>query len=486
MASIKKSELEEIGLINDGDYLDIVTTTGVNRKIKFSTIKDAINNSVADYIDVRSKNGTVYRITVNNKGEIICQNAEAYTANAPQQGESGRYAGLMINMIYGGGNNRNNTACSHHFIELYNQSTSSSDLNLKGLYISVKSNTGEWQSLALEGIIPYQHSFLIRCNQVTSPVLLGCRCKIDSYDQEWNIDLPDVGFSAYLSIGTPTTENPFNSDGNLNKELGYIDLMGAGGEQDGQNVKAFEKAYPMVMTKDIGCRRLDLYDTDNNQKDCRAVNWKTCDVTIYKPRCVKDGKWDLYFNKAKLKETMPNLVNMCYGKDGETSRTFTWQSVLTDEGYIKWRKRGEIQWNKKPSVKEIVTHYDTDVTLHRVLLRDLEPGIYEYQCGEEGAWGDIETFEVRKYAQTADLNNYVHDKIKILWTTDQQSPTAEEMVATGVCFNNISEWEKDTDFDFHINTGDISQNANRSFEWRYYFKYSNEYTRNMCHMITCG
>ena len=68
---------------------------------------------------------------------------------------------------------------------------------------------------------------------------------------------------------------------------------------------------------------------------------------------------------------------------------------------------------------------------------------------------DIETFEVRKYAQTADLNNYVHDKIKILWTTDQQSPTAEEMVATGVCFNNIGEWEKNTDYDFHINTGVI-------------------------------
>ena len=486
MASIKKSELQEIGLINDGDYLDIVTTAGVNRKIKFSTIKDAINNSVANYLDVKSKDGTIYRITINNEGEIICYNAEAYTANSPEKGESGRYAGLIINMIYGGGNNKNATACSHHFIELYNNSTSSTDLNLKGLYISVKSNTGEWQSLALEGIIPYQHSFLIRCNQITSPVLLGCRCKINEYDQEWKIDLPDVGFSAYLSIGTPTTVNPFNSDGNLNKEVGYIDLMGAGGEQEGQNVKAFEKAYPMLMTKDIGCRRLDLYDTDDNQKDCRAVNWKTCDITLYKPRCIKDGKWDIYFNKAKLKETIPNLVNMCYGKDGETTRTFTWQSVLTDEGYFKWRKRGEIQWNKKPSVKEIVTHYDCDVTLHRVLVSGLEPGVYEYQCGEEGAWSDIETFEVRKYAQTADLNNHIHDKIKILWTTDQQSFTAEEMFATGVCFNNISEWEKNTDYDFHINTGDISQNANRSFEWRYYFKYSNEYTRNMCHMITCG
>ena len=41
------------------------------------------------------------------------------------------------------------------------------------------------------------------------------------------------------------------------------------------------------------------------------------------------------------------------------------------------------------------------------------------------------------------------------WTQRQQSPTAEEMVATGVCFNNIGEWEKNTDYDFHINTGVI-------------------------------
>ena len=486
MATIKKSELLEIGLLNDGDYFDIVTKDNLNRKIKFSTIKSAISKSVNSYVDVKSKDGTIYRLTVNNKGELVVQNAEAFTGTAPEKSESGRFAGLMINMIYGGGNNQNNTACSHHFIELYNQSVSNIDLNLKGLYISVKSNTGSWQSLALEGIIPYQHSFLIRCRQVSNPVLLGTRCKIDYYDQEWDIDLPDVGFSAYLSIGTPTTENPFNSDGNLNKEAGYIDILGAGGINEDEGVKAFEERYPMLMTKDIGARRLDFYDTDNNQKDCRAINWKTCDVKMYRPRCVKDGKWDLYFNKAKLKETIPNLINICYGKDGETTRTFTWQSALTDEGYIKWRKRGEIQWNKRPSVKEIVTHYDTDVTLHRAIIRDLEPGVYEYQCGEEGMWSDIETFEVRRYAQTADKANYVHNSIKMLWTTDQQSFTAEEMFATGVCFNNISEWEKNTDFDFHLNTGDISQNANRSFEWRYYFKYSNEFTRNMCHQITCG
>lgn len=483
---IKVSELSELGVINDGDYLTILTTEGYTRKIKFSTLKNMVNNATQSYVDIQAKDGTVFRMTVNRNGELVVQNAEAFIGSTPTKAESGRFKGLMINMIYGGGNNQNNTACSHHFIELYNQSTSSIDLSLKGLYLSVKDATGEWQSLALEGMIPYQHSFLIRCNQVSSTALLGTRCKIDYFDQEWAIDLPAVGFSAYLSVGLPTSPNPFNADGNLNKEEGYIDLMGIGGSNESEQVAAFENRYPQIMTKDIGARRLDFYDTDNNMKDCRGINWKTCNIKTYRPRCVKDGKWDLYFNKAQLKETMPNLVNICYGKDGETTRTFTWQSVLTDEGFVKYRKRGEIQWSKVPTQKEIVTHYDTDVTLHRAIVRGLEPGVYEYQCGEEGAWSDIETFEVRKYQQYANESNYIHDKIRMLWTTDQQGFTVEEMEATGVCFNNISDWEKNTDFDFHLNTGDISQNANRSFEWRYYFKYAGEFTRNMCHMITCG
>lgn len=486
MANIKLSELLEVGLLNDGDYFNIVTTAGVNRKIKFSTLKSVVNDSASNYVDIKAKNGKIYRITVNNDGELVCQDAEAFIGNTPSPSESGRYTGLMINMIYGGGNNTNNTACSHHFIELYNQSASSIDLNLKGLYISVKTATGDWKSLALEGIIPYQHSFLIRCTQVSSMVMLGTRCKIDYYDQEWNIVLPDTGFSAYLSIGTPTVSNPYNADGNLNKAVGYIDLMGVGGDSEEKKVVAFENKYPQIMNKDIGARRLDFADTDNNQKDCRAVDWRTCDVATYRPRCVKDGKWDLYFNKAKLKTTMPNLINMCYGRNGENTRTFTWQSALTDEGYIKWRKYGELKWNKKATEKSIITHYDTDATLHRVVLNNLEVGEYEYCCGEEGAYSDIAVFEVKKFQQTANESKFIDDRIKVLWTTDQQAWTVEEAQATSVVFQNITEWEKDTGFDFHLNTGDISQNANRSFEWRYHYKYADDLIRTMPHMITCG
>ena len=41
-------------------------------------------------------------------------------------------------------------------------------------------------------------------------------------------------------------------------------------------------------------------------------------------------------------------------------------------------------------------------------------------------------------------------------------------------------------FDFHLNCGDISQNASRAFEWRYYYNYSADITRNRCHRIACG
>ena len=61
---LKFSELLEVGLLNDGDYLNIVTTSGVNRRIKFSTLKTAVNDSVGNYVDIKAKNNTVYRVTV--------------------------------------------------------------------------------------------------------------------------------------------------------------------------------------------------------------------------------------------------------------------------------------------------------------------------------------------------------------------------------------------------------------------------------------
>ena len=41
-------------------------------------------------------------------------------------------------------------------------------------------------------------------------------------------------------------------------------------------------------------------------------------------------------------------------------------------------------------------------------------------------------------------------------------------------------------FDFHVNCGDISQNASNLFEWLYYSKHAAEFMKNVPHMTTCG
>ena len=78
--------------------------------------------------------------------------------------------------------------------------------------------------------------------------------------------------------------------------------------------------------------------------------------------------------------------------------------------------------------------------------------------------------------------------MRILFTTDQQSWTKVEYDVWQMCarFLNNKQQNLETPFDFHLNCGDISQNANRRFEWSYYYDYAKDITRNIPHVITCG
>ena len=78
--------------------------------------------------------------------------------------------------------------------------------------------------------------------------------------------------------------------------------------------------------------------------------------------------------------------------------------------------------------------------------------------------------------------------MRILWTTDQQSWTKKEYDAWQTVARYLKNKQQNLDvpFDFHLNTGDISQNANRRFEWSYYYDYAKDITRNIPHVITCG
>lgn len=466
-------------------------------------------DTVGNYVEITTEQTeTPYRLRVNELGELVIWKA-SIDSNAPtadQQGAASYVAKdgdasrrLVINQIYGGGTSDTTVGkqwpVSHSFVEIYN--AGEIDAPLTGLRLYYKAKTGNWQSLALKGVLKPRHSFLVRGAQHPPKVVksdITIRVKIDKYDQEWpGMKFSDQGFTVLLRAGGAdamvgsNTNYAYSENVEYHNNLpGFIDMLAASGAGDGQSVDSFMGATRQCMDINHGVRRVSpanlngkISDNDNNYTDTMVVDYRTDDIKIYGPRSTEDGPWDRFYDKIELNPSIPNLVNIMFGIDGNTERTFSWQSAITEEGVIRWRKLGEVDWNEKDTVKELILHEDVDCTLHKVKIDGLETGAtYEYQCGEEGKWTDIRTFKVNKLTETT-------DRMKVLWTSDQQGFTHEEYKAWDVSYRNLLRFHNG-DWDASLNTGDISQNATFSYEWRYYHKYSGKSTRNMCHMACIG
>lgn len=487
MANKKVSQLTETINITNDDYL-MVVQNGTNKKVKVKLLKGA-DNLTEEHVELTGDDGLKYKIKVKN-GKAYAYPSSADTANPPVDGDNVMYDGLIINKMYGGGQALVNTSVSHSFIELYNARPD--PVNLKGLFLWYKNLNGTWQSLELKGIVPAYHSFLIRGAEHNDYHKDFVRCHVKDYDMKWDIKLSEKGFSVYLGIGNTTPEvNPLRFTVDVAGKVDwtnprYIDLLGCGGKGRDENVSAYEVRWLNCMDVNTGVMREDFANSGkinigsnkdvkgNNEADCLPVDYATCDVEKYRPRSLVDGEWTVYYDKLRLKATCPNLVNICYGENGTTTRTFTWQSSITDEGFLKYRKQDAAIWTKAETNKKLVRHKDGDATIHSVIIKDLTPGIYEYQAGFEGAWSDVETFEVKTYDST--------HPIKMLLTSDEQGWTIQEYKAVETAAKFI---QKNETYDFHLNCGDISQNANRSFEWRSYYKFYDT-NKNVPHMITCG
>ena len=501
MAGNKKiSELTQTMNITGEELIPFVLD-GENKIVKAKYLKGA-DNLGEDYVDLVGDDGEIYRVKVIN-GKLVATHIDAFEGeNAVDEGKNPTlYTGLIINQMYGGGDAVERTPISHGFIELYN--FTNNEINLKGLYLWVRGKAGSWKSLALQGIVPPRHSFLIRCNQHSVLYSNGVRHSIVDYDMKWDIKLPSTGFSCHLTIGNEMpNDNPVrntkDAQGNITSTNGkYIDLLGAGGVNDEETVWAYETRYLHCMDVNTGVRRIDFNNSDTNQVtkmglgsngavkgfndcDCEPINYKTCNIEHYRPRSLKDGRWTEYIDKPKQKETVPSMVNMMYGENGNNTRTFTFQTPLTDNGFVKIRKDGELKWVSYETTTEIFSNVDGDTTVHRCIVHDLENGNYEYQVGTEGCVSDNYSFEIKEFNQ--------ENGMRILWTTDQQSWTKREydVWQMSARFLNNKQQNLEKPFDWHLNTGDISQNANRRFEWAYYYDYAKDITRNIPHVLSCG
>ena len=408
-----------------------VSTLTINKKINVATGGDEGSggtNLTGEYLQLDGKDGNKYRIYIDEDGELKQRLVEYLDAKKPNQGEGARFNGLLVNRYFGGGAKGNGMSpLSHGFIELYNNAQEERAIPLEGLALYYKTiDDPTWRRFELHGYVPWHCSYLIRGGRVNSMDNSSCRYEIEKFDQSWDRDFSNTSAMIYLGVdeGALTQVNPFNlNDGTESKN--YINILAGAGVDEERSLTAVEydktktPAYRRLLTPDCGIQRRDFASTKSTYKDVEQINFRTCDMSIYHPRCVEDGKWDLYYNKTPLNENIPNLVNIQYGNQWHT-RTFTWQSKVMNRGYLRYRKVGSSQWIYKDTNTQIVYHKDGDCTIHRCIVRNLPEGVYEYQCGDEGYWGDTYTFKIKSY-QTSDGTPDRSQHIKFLQVSDQQS-----------------------------------------------------------------
>ena len=481
---------------NDTDFMPIYDGEDAYI-VPISAIKGA-DNLTDEYVLLTGEDGVNYRVKIDVLGNPKVIKDSAYTATAPSESDNINdvYQALIINQMYGGGDLLTGASCSHSFIELYN--LSNSELNLKGLWIWYKSGTSAWEGQELVGIIPPYSSYLIVGAEHNSIFKDDCRLKIEDYDMVFKDTngnpkkFSNKGMSVYISIGNTTPDtNPLrfttSNEGVKTFKPAFVDLMGCGGTDNSvDTVSAYETNYRFGMDKSHACRRIDFYNggkakdqsgysngTGDNASDCEIIDYSTCDVEKYRPRTSKEGHWDMFVSQDPINHNAPNAFVLGYGEE-DTTRTFTWQSQLMKDGYVKYREKGTTAWTTVKAVTTVIQHPDCTVSKHSAIVKNLVHGkTYEYMVGSEGYWSDEHEFEIKDRTTVSAGNT-----IKILWESDEQSWTSGEMGAFVNVFNGIKNtWHSETqsddfkmsDFDFILETGDISQNGRRRPEYYWYF-----------------
>lgn len=219
------------------------------------------------------------------------------------------------------------------------------------------------------------------------------------------------------------------------------------------------------------------------------------------------------------------------------TRCFCWNSVGYYDEYLEYRKVGTSEWIQLDSISDNTSYiqvpqsgvdlysdirntfleyykrvrwetaYGQAITTHRVILRGLKAGTYEYKVTRKddpnyGSSIGTRQFTIKKDSQITSFN--------FVQTTDQQGANWEEYevwnLSAKVIKKENDRWingyqytDSDTgqsvtvpphtdgvpDYDFIINTGDICYNGSRSNEWIDYF-IGYEPLSNKEEMLTVG
>lgn len=471
-----------------------------------------------DTIGLVSPSGQVFRVKVNNNGQLVVYKKELDTPQAePTGGQTDPSTGwiyvttlylqkLYINSLYCGGltsDEYSYNPCSHNFVELSN--LTNADISLNGLSLQYGTEGGNWEVLPLWGNIKKGSTFLIRGAQCSVMNINTTRIKVDTFDMEWIasdgnlIKFDNRKAKFFLTWGTEpsSVNNPYNNTiSPIRVSKGYIDLVGlqirnAG---DADKVDASENTpysylssqylFTKYYTMDNVSQATKALSARNNANDMYFVNLDENiipRVDSYTPRASFEGK-NIFFNKTLLDHNKPNKVTMTLGRRGlapNATRCFNWVSVGYYTEYIYWRKQGDSNWNKQSSyVNEdgirkyynrirAITTDGTPFTTHKFIISGLSAGKYEYYVGRDG---DQESYKSDVYTFIViDESDSIAKNFNVLHTSDQQGFNWDEYnvwrVSADAIANALTSELTDGSCAFMINTGDMTQNGNRINEW---------------------
>ena len=388
-----------------------------------------------DTIGFVAPNGQVYRVKVNNNGQLVVYKKELDTPQAePTGGQTDPNTGwvyvttlylqkLYINSLYCGGitsDEYSYNPCSHNFVELSN--LTGKDVSLNGLSLQYGTEGGDWEVLPLWGNIKAGSTFLIRGAQCSVMNINTTRIKVETYDMEWYakdgnlIKFDNKKAKFFLTWGTEpsTVANPYNNATSpIRVSKGYIDLVGlqirnAG---DADKVDAAENTaygyltsnylFTKYYTMDNVKQATKALSARNNANDMYFVNLEADvipRVESYTPRASFENK-NIFFNKTLLDSTKPNKVTMSLGRkacytinesnepNDDASRCFNWVSVGYYDEYLWYRAyrsdNSYTEWTKVESFKNetgvrkyynrirAITTDGTPFTTHKVILTHL-------------------------------------------------------------------------------------------------------------------
>jgi len=227
---------------------------------------------------------------------------------------------LMIFQVYGAGTTENdNTAGTHSFIELYNNSNTPINLSTYSVHYADGTSSGvttvaAWTKINLTGIVPANSSYLIRGKQMRQEgEITGVIGRLNLINVTPDVDAPEFTLSnrsykvALMSNqDTITAANPWGTAACLDltsvlNTAAQDSIDAAKGEDDLAAVKA-ATASANTISKQAAWRRTSLIVTNVTLTDFTRIAYnlaanETNDALIakFRPRTIADGSYTPQF-----------------------------------------------------------------------------------------------------------------------------------------------------------------------------------------------